>query len=62
LTAKGIASGVLAAANITDAIKPKGNAPNGVDLHGAAGCQIWNILGWPCVHNIAEVLAACQNC
>ena len=51
----------LAAANITDAIKPKGNAPNAVDLHGAAGCQIWTF-GLACVHKHCQVLAACQSC
>ena len=59
MTAKEIASGVLAAANITDAY-PK-DAPNAVDLHGAAGCQICTF-GLACVHKHCQVLAACQNC
>jgi hypothetical protein len=60
MTAKEIASGVLAAANITDAYQPKGNAPNAVDLHGAAGCQIWTF-GLAFVHKHCQVLAAGQN-
>ena len=60
MSAKEIASGVLAAANITDAYQPKGNAPNAVDLHGAAGCQIWTF-GLACVHKHCQVLAAGQN-
>ena len=54
MTDKEIASGVLAAANITDAYQA-------VDLHGAAGCQIWTF-GLACVHKHCQVLAACQNC
>ena len=62
MTDKEIASGVLAAANITDALSsPKANAPNAVDLHGAAGCQIWTF-GLACVHKHCQVLAACQIC
>ena len=60
MTAKEILrSGVLAAAaNITDAYqKPKGNAPNAVDLHRGAGrLPNLDILGWPAYINIAKCL------
>src|SRR5206468_9209001 len=46
----------LAAANITDAY-PKGNAPNAVDLHGAAGCQI-RTFGLACVKCLQLVRTA----
>jgi hypothetical protein len=60
MTAKEIASGVLAAANITDAYQAQGNAPNAVDLHEAAGCQIWTF-GLACIAKCLQLVRTAES-
>jgi len=54
MTAKEIASDVLAAANITDAYQAQGNAPNAVDLALGPQAAKFGHLGWPACINIAK--------